>query len=165
MIESGLSNFVLQNAAIQPFLGQSPQDAEGKIYEAFYFSFLPKNRTLPAVVLDRLKSNDADDTLDARTALPGALILATFQFGSTAEDDPKNPKSPSGYLSACQLSQVLRRQLTALSTGNSSLPDGTLVKEVWIRDEYDAHFEVGGGVGGYLLRRVLLVDMLFQETT
>jgi hypothetical protein len=163
MIESGLSNFVLGNAAIQPFLGQSPQDAENKIFEAFYYSFLPKNRTLPAVVLDRIKSDDADDTLDARTALPGVLIEATFQFGSMAEDNPKNPKSPSGYLSACLLSQQLRRQLMGLATGSSVLPDGTLVKDVRIMDEYDAHFELGGG--GYLLRRVLLIGMLFQEVS
>jgi hypothetical protein len=163
MIESGLSNFALQNPAIQPFLGQSPQDAEGKVYQTFFFSFLPKSPTLPAIVLDRLKSDDADDTLDARSTAPGAMIEATFQFGSVADDNAKNPASPSGYLSACLLSQALRRQLMGLATGNSALPDGTLVKDVKIRDEYDAHYELGGG--GYLIRRVLLVDMLFQETT
>jgi hypothetical protein len=164
VIESGLSNFALSNAAITALLGQSAQEKEATppAYSAFYFSFLPKGGTLPAIVLDRLKSEDADDTLDARTAAPGVMIEARFQLGSVADDVATNPASPSGYLSACLLSQALRRQLMSLATGNGILPDGTLVKDLWIIDEYDAHYELGGQ--GYLFRRVLQIGMLFQET-
>ena len=163
MIESGLSNFALQNAAIQALLGQSASDKTAGVYSAFYFSFLPKGATLPGIVLDRLKSEDADDTLDLRTPAPGTMIEGRFQFGSCADELATNPASPSGYLSAAFLSQALRRQLMGLATGNSALPDGTLVKEVWIIDEYDAHMVEEGGTS-YLYRRILQVAMLFQET-
>jgi hypothetical protein len=163
MIESGLSNFALTNAAIQPYLGQSPQDLAAKSYSAFFFSFLPKGATLPGIVLDRLKSPDAVDTLDSRNPLPGTLIEANFQFGSFANDANSNPKNFSGYLSAAMLSQQLRRQLTGLATGNATLPDGTLIKDVYGWDEFDAHFDLGGE--GYLYRRILQVTIVFQETT
>jgi hypothetical protein len=162
MIESGLSNWALSNTAIQPFLGNAdPQRVQP--FVSFYFSFLPKNQVLPAIVLDRMKSPDAIDTLDPRTSAPGTLIEARFQFGSVAEDSAKNPKNPSGYLSACLLSQQLRRQLAGLATGNAALPDLTLIKDVYDWDEFDAHYELGGG--GYILRRVLHVTILFQETS
>jgi hypothetical protein len=168
VIESGLSNFALTNAAITALLGQSAVEREATppAYSSFYFSFLPKNGTLPAIILDRLKSEDADDTLDARTPAPGVMIEARFQLGCVAQDQEgtlnQNPASPSGYLSACLLSQALRRQLMGLATGNAILPDGTLIKDLWILDEYDAHYEIGGA--GYLYRRVLQIGMLFQET-
>jgi hypothetical protein len=162
MIESGLSNWALSNPAIQPFLGNAdPQRVQP--FTSFYFSFLPKNQVLPAIVLDRLRSPDEIDTLDARTSAPGTPIEGHFQFGSVAEDSAKNPANASGYLSACLLSQQLRRQLTGLASGNAALPDGTLIKDVYGWDEFDAHYEVGGG--GYLLRRVLLVTIVFQETS
>jgi hypothetical protein len=161
MIESGLSNFALTNTAITAAMGNA--DAQRKApFAAFYFSVLAKNAVLPGIILDRLKSPDAEDTLDARTPLPGTLIEGIFQFGSVANDNPANPLSPSGYLSACLLSQALRRQLAGLATGKSELPDGTLVKDVFGWDEFDAHYEVGGL--GYLFRRVLQVTILFQET-
>lgn len=164
MIESGLSNFALTNAAIMPFLGQSAEEKAKNSFSAFYFSFLPKGAPRPGIILDRLRSKDAVDTLDARTPAPGVVIEAHFQFGSVADDDVHNPPSAStsGYLSSCLLSQALRRQLMGLASGNSALPDGTLVKDVWIEDEYDAHYELGGD--SYLFRRVLLIGMLFQET-
>jgi len=165
MIESGLSNFALGNAAIQALLGQSAADKTAGVYSAFYFSVLPKGAALPGIVLDRLKSDDAADTLDLRTPAPGTMIEARFQFGSVAQDQEgsqnPNPASPSGYLSAAFLSQALRRQLIALPSAGA-LPDGTLVKDVWIIDEYDAHYESGGQ--GYIFRRVLQIGMLFQET-
>jgi hypothetical protein len=162
MIESGLSNWALSNTAIQPFLGNAdPQRVQP--FVSFYFSFLPKNRVLPAIVLDRLRSPDAVDTLDPRTSAPGTLIDGRFQFGSVAQDSSANPKNASGYLSACQLSQQIRRQLAGLATGNAALPDGTLIKDVYNWDEFDAHYELGGE--GYVLRRVLQVQIVFQETS
>ena len=162
MIESGLYSWAVSNSALQPLLGQSDQDRAKKLFSAFYFSFLPKNSSRPAIVLDRLKSEDADDTLDVRTAAPGTLIAGRFQFGSVAEDSPENPANSSGYLSAALLSQALRRQLAGLATGNAVLPDGTLIKDVYEWDEYDAHYELGGE--SYIYRRIQQVTIVFQET-
>jgi hypothetical protein len=160
MIESGLFTWALANAALQPLLGSA--DPQRKVFNAFYFSFLPKNSSRPGIVLDRLKSPDAEDTLDARTPLPGTLIEGRFQFGSVAEDSASNPLNPSGYLSAALLSQALRRQLAGMANGNSDLPDGTLIKDVYGWDEFDAHYELGGE--GYIYRRIQQVTILFQET-
>jgi hypothetical protein len=167
MIESGFSIWALANPNLTPLLGQSSIDVAQKVYSAFYFSFLPKEPTLPAIVLDRMRSKEADDTLDARTPAP-TVLEGSFQFGCVAQDAPvgsgagKNPQNPSGYLTAVQLSTTLREQLLGLATGNSVLPDGTVIDDLWIIDEFDAHFEVGGM--GYLYRRVLQVGALFKET-
>jgi hypothetical protein len=161
MIESGFFTWALANPALQPFLGAS--DPQRKTFNSFYFSFLPKNSARPAIVLDRLKSPDAEDTLDPRTSAPGTLIEGRFQFGSVAEDSNANPENPSGYLSAALLSQALRRQLTGLATGNAALPDGTLIKDVYDWDEFDAHYEMGGD--SYIYRRIQQVTILFQETS
>lgn len=163
MIEVGLFQFCTQNATIRKFLG-SPV--------AFYYSFYPKGAPLPGIVLDRIASPYAEETLDAETALPGDIIEGRFQFGCVAQDDstaggPTNPVNPKGYLSACLLAQAVRRQLKALATGNSPLPDGTIVMNVSMGpgegNEFDAHYELGAQ--GYLLRRVLQMTILFKETT
>lgn len=162
MIESGISNWALNNSALQPLLGQSDADRGQKIFTAFYFSFLPKNPTLPAIILDRLKAEEPDDTLDPRTALPGISMEAHFQFGCVAQDNPENPANVSGYLSAALLGQQFRRQIMALATGRFEFPDGTTVQEVRLDDEFDAHFEVGGL--GYIYRRMVMVTIIFQES-
>jgi hypothetical protein len=162
MIESGFSNWALGNAAVNALLGQSEQDVAQKTYSAFYYSFLPKNPTLPALVLDRIKSTEAIDTLDKRSPAP-SILEGRFQFGCVANDDSENPINPSGYLSAVLLSKALREQLLGLATGSSALPDGTIVQDFWIIDEFDAHFEVGGS--GYLYRRVLQVGVIFKEAS
>lgn len=161
MIESGFSVWALGNAAIQGLLGQSPKDVAQKVYSAFYFSFY-KQGPLPGIILDRVRSKEAADTLDSRTAAPSVLD-ALFQFGCTAQDDVKNPQNGSGYLSACLLSAALRKQLLGLATGRIVLPDGTAIDDLWIVDEFDAHFEVGGGA--YLYRRALQVGVLFKEAS
>jgi len=159
VIESGLYKWAIANVALQPLLGQSAQEKISGLYSAFYYSFLPKDPTLPAIVLDRLKAEEADDTLDARSAAPGTLIEARFQFGCFANDSPENPANPSGYLSAAVLSQALRLQIMALANGRAELPDGTVIQDVRIDDEFDAHFELGGQ--SYLYRRMLMVTMIY----
>jgi len=167
MIESGFSIWALANANVTALLGQSTVDVAQKVYSAFYFSFLPTEPTLPALILDRVTSKEAADTLDSRTAAP-SILEARFQFGCAAQDAPvgsgagKNPLNPSGYLSAVLLSATLREQLLGLATGKSPLPDGTVIDDLWIIDEFDAHFEAGAM--GYLYRRVLQVGVLFKET-
>ena len=170
MIEIGLFQFCTTNAKIQKYLGTT--DPQRKIFNAFYYSFLPKLPPLPAIVLDRLRSPTADETLDAQSDMPGDMIEGRFQFGCVAQDDsaaggPRNPVNPDGYLSAALLAQALRRELKALGTGNAVLPDGTIICEVGFGpgqgDEFDAHYEVGGQ--GYLLRRVVNCTILFKETT
>jgi hypothetical protein len=171
MIESGLSIWMLGNPAITSFLGQTPTDKSNGIYSAFYFSVLPKEPTgaIPGIVLDRMRSTDAEDTLDARAALPGDIIEGRFQFGSVASDGPQNPnQQANGYLAACALSRALRRQLTGLATGRAILPDvsgkpAIMISDVFDWDEFDAHVEVGGY--GYLMRRILQVTIVFQELT
>lgn len=169
MIEIGLSQFCTSNPNIQKYLGSS--DPQRKIFNAFYYSFIPKGAPLPGITLDRARSPTIDETLDAQTNQPGDLIEGLFQFGCCAQDDsaaggPINPQNPSGYLSAALLAQALRRELKALATGNSTLPDGTIVHDVRFGpnegDEFDAHYEVGGQ--GYLMRRVLKCTIVFQET-
>lgn len=168
MIEVGLFQFCTQNPNIQPCLGTS--DPQRKVFNAFYYSFVPKGAILPGIVLDRIRSPYADETLDAESNLPGNLIEGRFQFGCVAQDDsnaggPRNPAVSSGYLSAAMLALVLRRELKGLGTGNATLPDGTIVMDVRIGagegDEFDAHYEVGAQ--GYLLRRVLQLTILFKE--
>lgn len=162
MIESGFSVWALGNAAIQGLLGQSPKDVAQKVYSAFYFSFLPKQPALPGIILDRVRSKEAADTLDSRTAAP-SVLEGLFQFGCAAQDDVKNPQNGSGYLSACLLSAALRKQLLGLATGRMALPDGTAIDDLWIVDEFDAHFEAGAM--GYLYRRALQVGVLFKEAS
>lgn len=159
MIESGLYTWATSNPALQPLLGQSAADKSAQIWTAFNFSFLPKDPTLPGIVLDRLKAEEAGDTLDPRTAAPGTMIIAKFQFGSVAQDSPGNPVNPSGYLSAALLSQALRLQIMGLATGRAVLPDGTMIQDVRIDDEFDAHFELGGQ--GYVYRRMLMATIIF----
>jgi hypothetical protein len=162
MIESGIWSWAIGNTALQELLGQSLQDRSSGFFNSFYFSFLPKDPTLPGIILDRLTSEEADDTLDARTTAPGVMMEAKFQFGSVAIDSPENPANPSGYLSAVLLSQQLRLQIMGMANGVSFLPDGTLIKDVRIDNEYDAHFELGGQ--GYIYRRVLAVTIWYEET-
>jgi len=161
MIESGFYTWALTNPVLQPLLGQHPQEKETGTYSAFYFSFLPKGAALPGIILDRLRGMDEVDSFDPRTALPGVLQWARFQFGAVAQDSATNPVNTSGYLSTVLLAKRLRLQLMGINTGNSSLSDGTLVKEFRIDDEYDAHFEVGGM--GYLYRRIVAVTVWFQD--
>jgi hypothetical protein len=161
MIESGLSNWALANAAIQALLGRSHVDVAAKTYSSAYFSFLPKKPVLPALLIDRIQAKEATDTLDARTSA-ATMLEGRFQFGCVANDNARNPVNASGYLSARELSRTVREQLLGLDTGTAVLPDGTVINDLWIVDEFDAHFEVGGL--GYLYRRVLQVGMLFTET-
>jgi hypothetical protein len=163
MIESGLRSWVLANTSLRPLLGQSAQQTNSGLWTSFFYSFLPKPFILPAIVLDRVSSGEADDTLDVRTAAPGTMIEARFQFGCMANDNVENPTNPSGYLSALLLSRALRLQIMSLATGDSYLPDGTLLNDIRIDDEFDAHFEVGGE--SYLYRRVLKVTILYTETS
>ena len=143
MIESGFLTWALANPVLQALLGQSPQEAALHRYSAFDFSFLRERPPLPAIVLDRVKSMEASDALDARTAA-STMLEGRFQFGSVAEDSATNPANFSGYLSACLLSAALRQQLLGLATGNSTLPDGTAIDDLLIVDEFDAHYEVAG---------------------
>lgn len=168
MIEVGLYQFCTQNTNIQKYLGTS--DPQRKIFNAFYYSFVPKGAPLPGIVLDRVRSPYADETLDAENNMPGDLIEGRFQFGCVAQDDsaaggPKNPMNSSGYLSAALLALYLRRELKGLATGNAALPDGTLIQDVSMGpgqgDEFDAHYETGGQ--GYLLRRLVVCTILFKE--
>jgi hypothetical protein len=163
MIESGLSSWALANAAIKALLGQSPQDVAQKTYSAFYFSFLPKQAPLPAIILDRYQSEEAADSIDVRTAAP-TLLEGGFQFGCVANDAANPGNQFSGYLACAALSRVIREQLLGLATGDSALPDGTVIEDLRIVDEFDAHFEPGGMGTGYLYRRVLKVWMMFKET-
>lgn len=89
------------------------------------------------------------------------MLEGRFQFGCVANDNPENPLNPSGYLTARELSRTVREQVLGMATGNYALPDGTIIGDLWIADEFDAHFEPGGQ--GYLYRRVLQVGMLFTE--
>lgn len=159
MIESGIFDWVLGNLALQPLLGQSSQEKSNGKYSSFYFSFINKDQPMPGVILDRLKSDEADDTLDVRTSAPGMIVEGKFQFGSVAVDSAGNPANFSGYLSAALLSNALRLQIMGLATGISELPDLTVIKELRIDDEYDAHFEVGGL--GYVYRRILAVTIWY----
>src|SRR5579859_1029158 len=119
MIESGIWSWVIGNTALQPFLGQSLEDKNAGEFNSFYFSFAPKQPVFPAIIFDRLKTDEADDTLDARTNAPGTVLEAKFQFGSAAIDSPENPANSSGYLSAAQLSKQLRLEIMGLATGVS----------------------------------------------
>jgi hypothetical protein len=162
MIESGLSLWALSNVAILAQLGQSAEEKAQKIYSAFYFSFLPQQpASLPGIVFDRVSSHEAADTLDRRSAA-ATMLEGRFQFGCVANDSAANPQNPSGYLAARELSRVVREQLLGLDTGAGyPLPDGTVINDLWIVDEFDAHFETGGTA--FLYRRALQVGMLFTE--
>ena len=168
MIESGFFEWLLTTPAITALLGQADEEKAAKTYSSVYFSFLPKDPVLPAIVLDRIKSEEAGDTLNRGSAAPGMPIEARFQFRSVANDDMagsgrKNPLNPSGYLSCCLLSRALREQLKGLATGNAPFPEGTVIQDLWILDEFDAHFEMGGV--GYLYCRALQIGIIFVEQT
>jgi hypothetical protein len=90
------------------------------------------------------------------------MLEARYQFLCVAEDNADNPANASGYLSSAQLSRILREQLLGLDVqGGFTLPDGTVISDLWIIDEFDAHYELGGTA--YLYRRALQVGMLFKE--
>jgi len=160
MIESGLYLWATTNPNITKFMGNADSQRI-KAPTSFYYSFLPKQPVLPGIILDRLKSPYASETLDPGTRLPGYQIEGKFQLGSVDNIVSEGPAGSDGYLSCAMLSQALRRELLNLATGNATLPDGTIIDDVMIEDEYDAHYEVGGL--GYLCRRVLLVTLLFKE--
>jgi hypothetical protein len=148
MIESGLYQFLTTNALITALLG-------GKA--SVYFSVLPKQPALPAIRFFRVASPNAAETLD----LPGygnQTIAGRFQFDALASDSNANPMNNSGYLSAALLSQAVRTQLLAQAT--DTLPDGTLLQDVRIHDEFDQDFEQGGT--GYIFRRTLDVSLIYE---
>ena len=147
---------------MQILLGQTAQQKNQALWTSFFYSFFPKVSILPAIVLDRLKSDEAADTLDPRTAAPGTMIEARFQFGCMANDSAENTGKSLGLFEALLLSRALRLQIMSLATGNSYLPDGTLINDIRIDDEFDAHFTVGGE--SYLYRRVLQTTVLYTET-
>lgn len=149
MIESGLYQFLTTSSAVLALLGGPT---------SVYFSVLPKQPVLPAIRLFRVASPNAAETLDLPTT--GLQSIAgRFQFDSIAQDSARNPANPSGYLSAAMLSEAVRAQLLAEAT--LVLPDGTLVQDVRIHDEFDQDFEVGGA--GYIYRRALDVSIVYQE--
>lgn len=124
----------------------------------FYYSRLPKQPQLPAAVLHRVSSKDAANSID----LPGTSagpIEGRFQLEAYAQDnDQNNPFSPSGYLSVAALMLAYRLQLAGLI--DAALPDGTLIQNFWVNDEFDANFEDGGV--GYVYRRVLDFGLAYQ---
>lgn len=163
-IETGLFKFATANPMITAAMGN--RDSQRKApFTAFYFSLAPKPAAaaFPCIVLDRLKSTDLLETIDAGTSLPGALIEGVFQFKCLAVNDAKNPYVTDGYLSASFLAQALRRQLMGLASGNSMLPDGTLIKDIRIVDEFDGAYELGAD--SYVFFRVLQMRIVFQEMT
>ena len=149
MIESGLYRFLTTNSAIAALLG-------GPV--SVYFSVLPKQPALPAIRLFRVASPNAAETLDIPTA-GSQTIAGRFQFDSFASDASTNPANPSGYLSAAMLSQAIRLQLLAEAT--LTLPDGTLLQDVRIHDEFDADYEAGGT--SYVFRRVLDISLVYEQ--
>jgi hypothetical protein len=158
LIETGLFQFATTNAAIVALSapGPNPQTPAG----AFWFSKLPKTPLLPAAVLHRVSSVNADETLD----LPGTQfqqIWGRFQLESMAQDDPsaKGAVSASGYLAAAALSRAYRLQLMGLV--NSLLPDGTKITDCRIQDEFDSNFEEGAL--GYVYRRILDFKLEYLE--
>lgn len=157
MIETGLYQFLTSNSFISALLGGQT---------SVYFSVLPKQPVLPAIRLFRVASPNAAETLDASSA--GNLTIAgRFQIDSLGQDGVSasirqtTPVNPSGYLSAALLSQAIRAQLLANTAGDNTLPDGTLLQDIRIRDEFDADFEQGGT--GYIFRRVLDVEIIYEE--
>ena len=152
MIESGLYELVTGNAAINKFLAGPT---------ACYFSFMAKQTPVPAVVIHRIASSPVSVTLDAPTADFNEMMQGRFQLDSFGQDNNSNKlPSPSGYLCAAALSRAIRCQLKAMV--NTALPDGTLLNNCIINDEFDADFEIGGT--GYIYRRVLDLTLWFQET-
>lgn len=159
MIESGLYQFAISNATIVGLSapGPNPQTPAA----AFYFSKMPKQPSLPAAVLHRVSSVNADETLD----MPGTQfqqIWGRFRLHIMAQDVPSASSSSistSGYLAAAALSRAYRLQLMGLV--GSALPDGTKIADCRIQDEFDSDFELGGT--GYVYRRILDFKLLFQE--
>jgi hypothetical protein len=149
MIESGLYQFLTTNSVISALLG-------GPI--SVYFSVLPKKPVLPAIRLFRVASLNAAETLDAPT-VDNQMIFGRFQFDSFASDAAANPANPSGYLSAAMLSRAVRVELQALASG--TLPDGSVLNDVRVRDEFDADYEAGGT--SYIFRRVLDIAIDYTE--
>lgn len=169
MIESGLYQWVVGNAALQPLLGQTKEEKAKNLWSAFYFSYLPKqgDAPVPGIILDVLKSDELD-TLDARSAGPPySPVTRVFQFGCVAADQqptgPLNPWNPSGYLSCAYLALILYRQLMGMATGRAALPDGSIIQNVEYIDEYDGHYEEGGTA--YLYRRILQVAMTYVPSS
>lgn len=152
MIESGLYKFLTQTSAITALLGSQA---------SVYFSVLPKQPTVPAVRFFRATSKNADETLDLPTS-DAQTITARFQFDTFGGDNnsPNPAVNKSGYLAAAALSEAIRGQLLAQAT--EYLPDGTLLQDVRILDEFDSDYEEGGT--GYLYKRVLDVLLVFVST-
>lgn len=157
MIESGFYQWAIANPKLTKYMGTADKH---KPTTAFYFGYAPKGAVFPCIVLDLLKTEE-EETQDPGSDEPGETVDARFQFGALAQFDINNPSNMDGFLSVCALSLALKRQLKKLGTGNSILPDGTLIKNAHFVDKLDAHYEVGGV--GYLYRRVVVFDVQYVE--
>jgi hypothetical protein len=101
---------------------------------------------------------DPATTLDLQSSSPG-LVAGRFQFSSFGEDNNNPDFSNSGYLCAAALSRAIRLALQAIV--GHALPDGTVINDYQLNDEFDANFDEGGT--GYIFSRLLDVTLFFQE--
>lgn len=111
-----------------------------------FMNVLPKTPPRPSLVLNRVGTPPAGETLDGISD----LIDGEIQFDSYA-DDPN---------AAVKLSHAVRDYLVK-SFNAGELPDGTTIQFVAVTMDHDEPYEMGGV--GYLFRALLRLQAFYTE--
>jgi hypothetical protein len=142
MLASGLYQQLGATAAVTALLGKLNQEQGGG--NSIYFTLAPKQAPAPFLVIHRINTPPAGQTLDGVSD----LIDGEIQFDSYAGD----------AITAQKLSRAVR---DALKNFGGPLPDGTTIQFVEVTADMDAGYEQGGT--GYLFRSILRLAAFYTE--
>lgn len=128
MIEKGLREWILANAALQDVLPSSNQ---------IFHSFVPESANYPCIEFHKI-SGEHDQTFQG----PSGFVTRRYQFTAYGVDATNGPGS--GYVSAEIVADTLRQQFEWMSENcPMTLPDGTYVFDVQVDNELDSFDDQG----------------------
>jgi len=133
MLETGIYQRLRDDTGVSGFVS-------GRIF----YSRMPKDATLPAVVFNVVVTTDMGYTFQGASGLRTKRI----QFDSYAKD----------YLSTVKVSDSIRAILQSFS----GTIDGTVVQGCVVVSEMDFPYEPG--TSGFIQRRMMEVDIIYQDS-
>jgi hypothetical protein len=140
MLLQGLYGLLAKTVAVTSLLGK-PTGQDGP---PIYFGEAPKQPVVPFLVIHRITTLPAGETLDGVSD----LIDGEIQFDSRAADQP----------AAQKLSRAVR---DTLKNYGGALPDNTTIQFTEVAADFDDGFELGGQ--GYLFRCILRLKAFYTE--